>query len=151
MDAVQDFEDILELFARHRVRYVIVGGLAFIYHAKPRFTKDIDLWIDSDHENVRRANRALEEFGSPELLTVEDADEILQLGAAPGRIDILRDTIDLDFDQVWQRRIESRYGRAPANWIDLDSLLAIKSAIDHPRHQEDARILRAVRDRRKEN
>jgi hypothetical protein len=151
MDAVQDFEDILELFARHRVRYVIVGGLAFIYHAKPRFTKDIDLWIDSDHENVRRANRALEEFGSPELLTVEDADEILQLGAAPSRIDILRDTIDLDFDQVWQRRIESRYGRAPANWIDLDSLLAIKSAIDHPRHQEDARILRAVRDRRKEN
>ena len=46
---------------------------------------------------------------------------------------------DLDY---WQRR-------TPANWIDLESLLAIKSAIDHPRHQEDARVLRAVRDRRK--
>ena len=46
---------------------------------------------------------------------------------------------DLDY---WQRR-------TPANWIDLDSLLAIKSAIDHPRHLEDARVLRAVRDRRK--
>ena len=54
MDVVQDFEDILELFARHSVQYLIVGGLAFIYHAKPRYTKDIDLWIDSDHENVRR-------------------------------------------------------------------------------------------------
>jgi adenosyl cobinamide kinase/adenosyl cobinamide phosphate guanylyltransferase len=50
--------------------------------------------------------------------------------------------------EAWPRRIESHYGRAPANWIDLDSLLAIKSAIDHPRHQEDARVLRAVRDRR---
>jgi hypothetical protein len=148
MDAIRDFEDILELFARHRVRYLIVGGLAFIYHAKPRYTKDIDLWIDADHDNVRRANLALEEFGSPELLTVDDADEILQLGAAPSRIDILRDTIELDFDETWQRRIEGRYGRAPANWIDLDSLLAIKAAIDHPRHQEDARVLRAVRDRR---
>jgi hypothetical protein len=148
MDTVQDFEDILGLFARHKVRYLIVGGLAFIYHAKPRYTKDIDLWIDSEHDNVRRANRALEEFGSPSLLTVEDSDEILQLGVAPNRIDILRETIALDFSETWQRRIEGRYGTAPANWIDLDSLLAIKSAIDHPRHQEDARVLRAVRDRK---
>jgi hypothetical protein len=148
METVRDFEDILELFARHQVRYLIVGGLAFIYHARPRYTKDIDLWIDSDHENVRRANRALEEFGSPELLTVDDAEEVLQLGAAPNRIDILRDTIDFSFADAWSRRIESRYGSSPANWIDLDSLLAIKSTIDHPRHQEDARVLRAVRDRR---
>jgi hypothetical protein len=149
MDAVQDFEDILELFGRHGVRYLIVGGLAFIYHAKPRYTRDIDLWIDADHDNVRRANRALEEFGSPALLTVDDADEILQLGAPPNRIDILRDVIVFSFEEAWSRRIEGRYGRAPASWIDLDSLLAIKSAIDHPRHQEDARILRAVRDRHK--
>jgi plasmid maintenance system antidote protein VapI len=149
MDVVQDFEDILELFARHRVRYLIVGGLAFIYHAKPRYTKDIDLWIDSDHENVRIANRALEEFGSPSLMTIDDPDEILQLGVAPNRIDILRDTIALSFAEAWPRRIESHYGRAPANWIDLDSLITIKTAIDHPRHQEDVRVLRAVRDRQK--
>jgi plasmid maintenance system antidote protein VapI len=149
MDVIRDFEDILELFARHRVRYLIVGGLAFIYHAKPRYTKDIDLWIDADHDNVRRANRALEEFGSPSLMTVDDPGEILQLGVAPNRIDILRETIALSFAEAWPRRIESHYGRSPANWIDLDSLLEIKSAIDHPRHQEDARVLRAVRDRRK--
>ena len=148
MDTVRDFEDILELFARHRVRYLIVGGLAFIYHAKPRYTKDIDLWIDADPDNVRRANRALEEFGSPSLMTIDDPGEILQLGVAPNRIDILRETIALSFTEAWPRRIESHYGRAPANWIDLDSLLAIKSAIDHPRHQEDARVLKAVRDRR---
>ena len=150
MDAIQDFEDILQLFAKHRVRYLIVGGLAFIFHAKPRYTKDIDLWLDSEHENVRRANRALEEFGSPELLTVEDADEVLQLGAAPSRIDVLRGTIALSFDEAWPRRIESAYGQAPANWIDLESLLRIKSAIDHPRHQEDARILKLVRDRQQD-
>lgn len=46
MDTVRDFEDLLELLGRHRVRYLIIGGLAFIYHAKPRYTKDMDLWID---------------------------------------------------------------------------------------------------------
>jgi hypothetical protein len=149
MDAIRDFEDILELFAKHSVRYLIVGGLAFIFHAKPRYTKDIDLWVDADESNVARANRALEEFGSPELMTVDEPDEVLQLGAAPSRIDILRSAVALTFDEAWPRRVESNYGRAPALWIDLESLLAIKSAIDHPRHQEDARVLRAVRDRQK--
>lgn len=150
MRTVRDFEDILELLAAHGARYLIVGGLAYIFHAKPRYTKDMDLWIDADPDNVGRVNLALAEFGSPELLDPERPDEILQLGADPNRIDLLRDVIELDFDTAWETRIESRYGEAPANWIDLDSLLAIKSAIDHPRHQEDARILRAVRDRRKQ-
>lgn len=81
-------------------------------------------------------------------MSVDEPDEVLQLGVAPNRIDLLRNVVALSFVDAWPRRIERHYGRAPANWIDLDSLIAIKSAIDHPRHQEDARILRAVRDRK---
>ncbi len=148
MKNVPDFEDILALFGEHDVRYLIVGGLAFIYHAKPRYTKDIDLWVDPDPENVVRVNRALGEFGSPSLIDPDDPNEILQLGNAPHRIDILRTIVDLDFDLAWGRRIEGEYGNAPANWIDLDSLIAIKERIDHPRHREDVRVLKMVRDRR---
>lgn len=148
MDTVQDFEDILELLDRYDVRYLIVGGLAFIYHAKPRYTKDMDLWIDSDQENVTKANKALSAFGSPQFLDPDRPDEILQLGAAPNRIDLLRGVVELDFNDAWGRRIEGRYGRARACWIDLDSLIAIKSCIDHPRHREDTRILKLVRERR---
>ena len=36
---IPDFEDMLALLGKHSVRYLVVGGLAFIYHAKPRFTK----------------------------------------------------------------------------------------------------------------
>ena len=151
MDTIHDFEDMLALLDRHRVRYLIIGGLAFIYHAKPRYTKDMDLWLDAEPENVERANIALSEFGSPQLLDPDDRDEILQLGAGPNRIDLLRETVDLEFAQAWDRRIEGTYGRARANWIDLDSLIAIKSRIDHPRHREDVRILRLVRDRREDD
>lgn len=42
-------------------------------------------------------------------------------------------------------RIVGRYGRTPANWIDLGSPIEIKSAIDNPRHQEDARVLLEVK------
>ena len=149
MNAVRDFEDILALFAVHEVRYLIVGGLAFIYHAKPRYTKDIALWIDADTDNLARVNRALAEFGSPALLDAGDPDEILQLGNAPQRIDILRSIVGIDFERAWSRRIRGSYGDAPANWVDLDSLIEIKSRIDHPRHREDVRVLRMVRERRK--
>ena len=145
MDAIPDFEDMLLLLDRHQVQYLIVGGLAFIYHAKPRFTKDMDLWVGGSKENIARANQALAEFGSPTLLGYDEPNQVVQLGMAPNRIDLLVDVEALSFEEAWEGRITARYGNAPANWIDLDALLTIKSAIDDPRHQDDARILREVK------
>jgi len=149
VDAIQDFEDILDLLHRHDVRYLIIGGLAFVYHAKPRFTKDIDIWLDPEPENLDRTNAALADFGSPHLMDLSSKDEILQLGVAPNRIDLLREAAPLAFEDAWRRRIEGTYGRARACWIAIEDLLAIKERIDHPRHQEDARVLRLVLERRR--
>ena len=148
MDAIQDFEDMLQLLDKYQVKYLIIGGLAFIYHAKPRYTGDMDLWIDGAPDNVRRANQALAEFGSPFSLNPRNLQEILQLGVAPDRIDFLVQVPGARFQTAWKRRIQGRYGRARANWIDLGSLIRIKSRIDNPRHQEDVRVLREVRRRR---
>jgi hypothetical protein len=52
MEAAGDFEDMLEMLDKHKVRYIIIGGLAFIYHAKPRYTKEMELWIDPSPENA---------------------------------------------------------------------------------------------------
>jgi hypothetical protein len=149
VDTVRDFEDLLVLLDKHEVRYLVIGGLAFTFHARPRYTKDMDLWLDHGAANVRRANDALAEFGSPFLLDPGNKDEILQLGVAPSRIDILRRVKGARFQAAWKKRIRGRYGRAPVNWIDLESLIRIKQRISHPRHQEDARVLREVRKRRR--
>lgn len=145
MDTIQDFEDMLQLLEKHRVRYLIIGGLAFIYHAKPRYTKDMDLWIDPLPQNVKQANDALMEFGSPYILDPRKPEEILQLGLAPDRIDLLRHIVGARFETAWNKRLKGKYGNARVNWVDLDSLIRIKSHIDNPRHKEDARILREVR------
>jgi len=148
METIADFEDLLALLEQHEVRYLIVGGLAFIYHAKPRYTKDMDIWLDADRRNIERANEALREFPSPDLLTPGNVTEILQLGVEPNRVDLLQQLGDARFEQAWPRRVRDKYGIVDCNWIDLDTLLAIKSAIDHPRHQEDARVLRMVKELR---
>jgi len=140
---------LLAALSRHRVRYLIIGGLAFIYHAKPRYPKDLDLWVDPAGDNIERANAALEEFGSPYTLSGTNSDEILQLGVPPNRIDLLVSTGEFSFADAWARREEAPYGEAPACWIDLDTLIENQERqIDHPRHQEDVRVLEAVRQRR---
>ncbi|MBW1985370.1 MAG: hypothetical protein JRI53_11680 [Deltaproteobacteria bacterium] len=132
---------------KHKVRYLIVGGLAFIFHAKPRYTKDIDIWVDSDPENMENVNKALSEFGSPYLISLPvNIKEILQLGIAPNRIDILFNIQGLSFDKVWGEKIRSTYGEVMANWIDIDSLILAKQSIDSPRHKEDVRVLLKVKE-----
>ncbi|MFO8071136.1 MAG: hypothetical protein R6V85_04600 [Polyangia bacterium] len=148
MDTIEDFEDLLEMLERHGARYLIVGGLAFIYHAKPRYTKDMDIWIEFTPDNVASANRALSEFGSPKLLDTERNDRVLQLGIAPDRIDLFLRMAPLDFENAWNGRVRDCYGRVEANWIGLEELLEIKSSIDKPRHAEDARVLREVKKRK---
>lgn len=150
MDTVRDFEDLLYELETAGIRYLIVGGLAFTFHAKPRYTKDMDVWVDPDPANVERLNQALEAFGSPFFFDVEAPEDVLQLGVEPNRIDFLLDPAAAggpSFETAWDRRVRATYGQVEASWIDLDGLLDIKSHIDHPRHQDDARVLRLVKDR----
>lgn len=148
MNGIADFEDLLSLFREHEVHYLIVGGLAFIFHAKPRYTKDMDLWVEGSRENIARANLALAEYGSPTLLDFDAPKQVLQIGVEPNRIDLLLEMHPLSFAEAWEKRLESQYGGSQACWIDIESLLQIKSAINHPRHQEDARVLRQIIDRK---
>jgi len=147
-ETLQDFEDMLSLLHEHNVRYLIIGGLAFIYHAKPRYTKDMDLWIDAEPENISCANQALVDFGSPTLIEQNEPEQIIQIGIAPDRIDLILSVPQVEFRQAWANRIEGHYGRTDANWIGIDDLIQIKDNIDDPRHQDDAKNLKRVRDMR---
>ncbi len=145
MATIQDFEDMLLLLHKHKTRYLIIGGLAFIYHAKPRYTRDMDLWIGPSAKNIQLANRALAEFSSPMLLSPNELTQILQVGVAPNRIDLLLNVQGVRFETAWKKRIRGHYGRTRANWIDLDSLIRMKRCINNPRHQEDVRVLLEVK------
>jgi hypothetical protein len=82
------------------------------------------------------------------VLPGRQPDRVVQVPAVGAFRDLHRETDGPGFEEVWPSRIEGRYGRAKACWIDLDGLIAIKSRIDHPRHREDVRVLKQVRERR---
>jgi hypothetical protein len=48
-----DFEEFIACLNAHRVRYLIVGGYAVGFHARPRATKDLDVLVDRSAANAR--------------------------------------------------------------------------------------------------
>ena len=53
----KDFEELFACLNARNVRAVIVGGYAFAFHAKPRVTKDIKVFVDPTPENAERLIR----------------------------------------------------------------------------------------------
>jgi hypothetical protein len=56
-------EAIMRTLNNASVRYLVAGGLAVVAHGYVRFTADVDLIVDLDPENVRRATAALAKLG----------------------------------------------------------------------------------------
>ena len=59
------FRDLLQSFNAAGVRYLIVGGYAVMVHTEPRYTKDLDIWIEPEEANARIVLAALASFGAP--------------------------------------------------------------------------------------
>ena len=124
MKVEKDYEELLKLFNRHKVKYCIIGAFAVAFYAKPRYTKDIDILIDSSPENAGRIIKALTEFGFEDLDLSEDdlcqEGNIIQLGYEPLRVDIVTSLSGISFDQVWKNKVDADYGRQKVYFIGLD-------------------------------
>lgn len=144
--ATKDFEELFGFFARQEVKAVIVGAHAIAFHAKPRYTKDLDLLLEPTDENARRVLAALEEFGFGGLgITVADLNEpgrILQLGQPPNRIDLLTSIDGVSWDDVWNGRVEGSYGNARVFYIGRSELIRNKTAAGRPQDLADLSWLR---------
>ena len=60
-----DFSDFLKLCMRNEVRFMVIGGYAVIHHSRPRYTGNLNLWVDSSPENANRIVTVLQKFGFP--------------------------------------------------------------------------------------
>ena len=73
MQKEKDYEEFLELLNKHDVRYCIIGAFALALHARPRYTKAIDIWVEPTTDNAKRLLNALDDFGFGSLeIAVED-------------------------------------------------------------------------------
>lgn len=147
----RDFKELLLAFSEADVRYLVIGAYAVMFHTEPRYTKDIDVWIDVSGDNPQRCYRALAEFGAPmHDLTVEDLASlgtIYQIGVEPNRIDILTAPAALDFGAAWDRHVESTYDKLPIPMLSLDDLIRNKRSVGRPQDLLDLERLEKEKDK----
>ena len=145
MKLPKDLREFVALLNAARVKYVIVGGYAVAFHGRPRFTGDIDLFIESSVDNGEKTIGALIAFGFAELeITPEDLcrnDLILQLGFPPNRIDLMTSIDGVTFDQAWASRTQAILDDLPVNFISRQLLIQNKLAAGRPKDMADAQEL----------
>src|SRR3989337_1702980 len=93
MEVQEGFGDLLALFNKHKVDYIIVGAYALGFHGSPRYTGDLDVFVSPDPINAKSIMQALHEFGFGSVgLTAADFEKegkVVQLGFPPVRVDII--------------------------------------------------------------
>lgn len=142
METQKDFEELLELLNRNKVKYCVVGAYAVAFYSRPRYTKDMDIVVEATKENARRIVKTLADFGFESLKLKEqdfmEEGKIIQLGHEPIRVDLLTSIGGISFKQIWAHRVVGKYGRQKAFFIGLDEL--IKSKKHAGRKQDDVDI-----------
>jgi hypothetical protein len=140
-----DFTDMLKLFRDNKVKYMVIGGYAYIQYAEPRYTNDLDLWISTDTANAALVFDALKDFGAPlSGLTVDDFSEegyFYQMGVPPVRVDLIMGIPGMEFENAWRNRVEFEFDDLVVTFISKGDLIAAKRASGRPQDLIDADIL----------
>lgn len=153
---------IFKALNQANVRYVVVGGIATVLHGYARFTADIDLVIDLDHDEAEKCINALLKIG---LLPRLPVDPHQFTDAATRKIwgeeknmkvfplwnpDDPLVSVDLfvnnpiDFKELWQRAVIVNLGEQSIRIASITDLISLKKLANRPRDQEDIEQLQAI-------
>ena len=116
MKLERDLREFIELLNARDVRYLIIGAYALAHHGHPRYTGDIDFFVEASPQNAERIGQVLHQFGFANVGVAEEdftaADQVVQLGVEPHRMDLMTSISGVAFEEAWNTR---EYG-------DLDGL-----------------------------
>ena len=155
------FEAIAEALERAKVRYLVAGGLAVNAHGFLRFTKGVDLVIQLQTDNLRRALSAVDALGYRPAIPVsfdqftnpaernswirEKGMQVFQLwsDAHPETpIDIFV-TEPFDFDTEYAHAmVKPLRDDLPVRFVSIPTLIRMKELVNRPQDQIDIEHLR---------
>jgi len=136
---------VCRLLNRHRVRYLVAGGVAANLHGSVRATKDVDLLVPRDARNMSRLLDALAglPYGIAKELDAEAmaAKPFTIIGDDP-RVDVLTVAATVKFDHAYPRRVTRRIGGVTVPYLNRDDLIRSKQT-GRPQDIADIEQLRA--------
>ncbi len=123
----------LKSLIKFKVKFLIIGGHASIYHGVRRTTSDLDILIEPTKENGERLISALDNLSlEVPLITPSEfeANLILSFGLEPDAVDILNYTPGIDFETVYKNSIAVDFSKVIVQMIDIRDLIQNKEALN---------------------
>ena len=153
-DPLQDLREFLEVLNRREVLYLVIGAHAMSHWGYTRATGDLDILVQPSTENSLRVAEALREYGAP-MKGIAPKDftkphQVLQLGVAPLRIDILTSIDGVDEARVFRTSKKGELLGVPVRFINLPDLIKNKAASGRPKDILDVKELRKVKKQAKQ-
>jgi hypothetical protein len=151
--------DVLRVLARHRVRFVLIGGLASSAWGSPVITGDVDICYARDRVNLERLAAALQQLGAKlrgrgirddlpfqlDAATLEAGDSFTFLTSA-GSVDILGTPSGTSgFKDLVAGASELEIGGEAVMVAGLDDLIRMKRAAARTKDLEHLEWLLALR------
>lgn len=137
----QDFKEFVRLLTENQVEYLVVGGYAVTVHGYPRYTGDLDVWINPTKTNAQNVLSCINDFGfSSYGLTENDfikEDGMVQIGYPPIRIDIINNIDGVVFEECYKNKTIIEIENFPVNFISLIDLIKNKKTTARPRDIDD--------------
>ena len=136
-----DLREFLELLNSRGVNYVIVGAHSLAFHGRPRYTGDLDILVRATPENAAKLVRLLNQFGFAGSGFKEsdftEAEQTIQLGRAPNRIDLLTSISGVNTDDAFATKISAMLDAIPVFILGKDALIRNKRAVGRPQDLAD--------------
>lgn len=127
------YKEVFDLLERHKVPYVVVGGMAVLLHGHVRPVLDLDIVIASTPDEQNRALHALTLSGFVasipiplNLLTV-----LRMFNQTEREIDVFVN-YHISFNDLWAESVQIRVGKSVARVVSLEHLLRAKRFTGRP-------------------
>lgn len=137
-------QDVFKFFQQHKVKYMVIGGVASVLYGVPRATFDLDILIEATTENAQRLLAALVEagFGTATMTNARDiVEHEITVFNDRVRIDAHTCTPGVSFQDAWRRRKTLTYQGQDFFIVSREDLIAAKRASARQVDLEDARLL----------
>jgi hypothetical protein len=143
-----DWSDFVGSLISSRVRFLIVGAHALAAIGRPRFTADLDIWIEPTDRNAERFGAALADFGYPQNAKqwrkLALPDRMITIGREPLRIDVMTSISGVAFGAAWRSRLKGKFGGHAVGFLGPATFVANKRAAGRPKDLLDIALLEEV-------
>ena len=128
------------------MKFLLVGAQALAVHGRPRFTGDLDVWIERNEDNAKRIVEALAAFGFSgfDYTPFTEFDRVATLGKEPVRVDIFTHIPGPTFEEAWERRTHVTVDGKVVPVIGREDFIVAKRASGRPKDLLDLELLQEI-------